>query len=176
MVSIDYGFEQDGGMPRAVTFDENHPDSKPRTDIYGQLDIVLTCGTETFEPLIWDVADQLDPMFTNLAADLLACCTGSEEVRRSNQRDFRMRREGERLLLIQDEWFNTAEQKLMRDPAEARVFSIDLTAFATRLFDASRRYQSEISRAIGKWGEAATADFRTFMDATEAKVRRALGG
>src|SRR5262245_1267707 len=93
-VSIEYGIEKDGDMPRAVLFDEADPEAVPRVDIYGELNLVLRSGAMTFEPAIWEVADSLDIMFTTLAADLVECGTAGREVRSNNQRDFRLRREG----------------------------------------------------------------------------------
>jgi hypothetical protein len=59
-VSFDFGWEEDDGVPRGVGLEEEKATLNPAVHIYGQLDIVLTHESGTYEPHHWDLADGLN--------------------------------------------------------------------------------------------------------------------
>jgi len=173
-ISFQFDWErEDDGHPRAWSPTAEDAADRGSLDLYGELRITLDCGAERHELDLWEVSDDLFRMFQVLAEDLVVCSSSSTEVIGNDDRDFRMRREGRRLVFRQDTWFNAAEQRWMKGAEGLREFSVDGLDLARTFFGAARRFLDEFAASIAAAQRAQLGPFRASMEDAERKAVQA---
>ncbi|HLY72832.1 MAG TPA: hypothetical protein VKU80_01840 [Planctomycetota bacterium] len=149
-------------------------DRRTSSEVYGELNILLTVESIRYELAVTEVADGLNTMFLELLNVLAACCEDAEERNCGFYRDFSMRREGARLLIQNNHWFNPDKTQFETSTEGLRCFSVDLKDIVRRSFLAAHNFHAEMIAAIGSGHTEIMAPFKSAVDECEARAMKAL--